>query len=168
MKRITAKMLRDAGACNDQVVLFEREWPNGARVTLTNCRRAIELGLNLDWAACRFLPAPGRAVYEQAVAPAWAAYEQAKAAYEQAEAAYEQAEAAYEQAKAAYEQAKAAYEQAWAADEQAKAAYEQAKAPAWAVYEQAWAAYQQAVASAFYEAAKVCAAILEATREPRP
>ena len=109
MKRITAKMLRDAGACNDRVVLFEREWPNGARVTLTNCRRATELGLSLSWAAHRLLPAPASAAYRQAIAPAWAAYEQAEApawaVYEQAVAS---AWAAYEQAKvpAFYEAAK--------------------------------------------------------------
>ena len=86
--RITAAMLREKNACADQVKIFESEWPNGANVTLKNCRRAFELGLSLDWAAENLLSAPARATYQSARATAEATYQSAIAP---AEATYQSA-----------------------------------------------------------------------------
>ena len=64
---ITAQMLRDRGACNDQVNIFAAEWPGGAEVTLENCLRAAELGFNFDWVANVLLPSEARQVYAAAI-----------------------------------------------------------------------------------------------------
>ena len=69
---VTRAMLRAAGACHDQAQAFSREWPDGASATAANCRRAIELGLDLDWAAERLLSATALEAYEQATAAAFA------------------------------------------------------------------------------------------------
>ena len=53
--KITARLLRSKGACPDQVAIFVKEWPEGAEVTLPNCLRAAELGLDFDWAADNLL-----------------------------------------------------------------------------------------------------------------
>jgi hypothetical protein len=118
---ITAQMLRDKGACSDQVAQFAELFPYGTRVNLRACRRAAKEELDLDWFADHFLTATALAAYKQATAPAWTAYKQAKAP----------ALAAYKQATAP---ALADYEQAMAI---ALADYEQAMAPAWAAYKQA-------------------------------
>ncbi len=111
-RRITVDMLREAGACESAVETFEREWPHGGTITLRNCRRAVVLGLDLDWAAKQLLSANQWATFEAAIAPAWVAYEaaiaRAEAAYEAAKARAEAAcEAAKARAEAAYEAAKA-------------------------------------------------------------
>ena len=126
---ITVEMLKAKDACENQVRIFAKEWPEGVRVTKQALERAVELGLDIDWAAQNLLPAPAWAAYAQAIAPAWAAYGQEKAT---AWAAYAQARAT---AWAAYDQARAT----------ARAAYDQARAPA-------LAAYNQATATAFYNA----------------
>ena len=56
--RVTAKQLRDKKACEDQVLVFKKEWPRGVRVTFDSLQRAAELELDLDWFAAAFLPAP--------------------------------------------------------------------------------------------------------------
>ena len=99
---ITAKMLRAKNACENQVAIFEREWPKGARPTLKNIRRATELGLDVDWFARTFLDAPAWAAYKDARAAAWAAYKDARAA---ARVPYKEAKAP---ARVAYEEARAA------------------------------------------------------------
>ena len=110
--RITAAMLREKNACAEQVKIFESEWPNGANVTLKNCRRAFELGLSLDWAVENLLSAtawatyqsaiaPARATYEAAIAPARATYQAARAtAWATYDAAIAPAEAPYQAARA--------------------------------------------------------------------
>ena len=139
--KITHEYLVGLGASCEQLDTFSEEWPDpdGAEVTLDNCLRAAELGLNLDWLAENMFPARALEAYLQAIAPAWEAFEKATApAWE----AYRQAIAP---ALEAYEQATA---QAWEAYRQAIApaleAYEQATAPA-------WEAYLQATAPAFYK-----------------
>ena len=52
---ITAQLLRENGACKDQVDTFESERPDGAEVTLENCLRAGELGLDFEFAAYALL-----------------------------------------------------------------------------------------------------------------
>lgn len=58
MTTITAAMLRKQYACNSQVVIFKKEWPNGATLSKENLLRAAELDLNLAWHAKHFLPPP--------------------------------------------------------------------------------------------------------------
>ena len=87
---ITAEMLRAKNACDDQVAIFEKEWPAGVEVTAAVVWRAVELELDIHWFAAKFLPTPAwaeyekaiaaaRAEYYKAVAPAWAEYEKAVA-----------------------------------------------------------------------------------------
>jgi len=137
--KITREYLVGLGASCEQLDTFSDEWPDGAEITLDNCLRAAELGLDLDWLAEKMFPARALEAYLQATAPALEAYEQAKA---QALEAYRQARAT---ALEAYRQATAP---AWEAFEKARAtaleAYEQATAPA-------LEAYRQARATAFYK-----------------
>jgi hypothetical protein len=69
--KITATKLRKLKACEEQVARFEREWPQGANVTVQHCNRAVEIGLDLDWLAEHMLTATAWAAYKQAKAPAF-------------------------------------------------------------------------------------------------
>lgn len=51
IKRVTARWLRSQSACPKQVKVFEREWPDGADLTLANFERAANLRLDLTWLA---------------------------------------------------------------------------------------------------------------------
>jgi len=79
IKKITAKLLRELGFCEDRVKRFEAEWPNGATITKQNVLRAVELGLKADWLAAGLLEGSALDTYEEAAARAWAAYKEAKA-----------------------------------------------------------------------------------------
>src|SRR3972149_6957627 len=105
--KITPELLRENNACTKQYDAFCAQWPRGAKVTLKNLQVAVELGLDLDWAAEKFLTAPALAEYEKVKAPALAEYEKVKAP-----------------AWAEYKKVKAS----------ALAEYEKVKAPAWAEY----------------------------------
>jgi hypothetical protein len=70
-------MLRAWHACENQVQVFEAEWPQGAALTLRNARRAAVLGLDLNWLARQVLTPSAWAAYKAACAPAWAAYKAA-------------------------------------------------------------------------------------------
>ena len=89
--KITREYLVGLGASCEQLDTFSDEWPDGAEITLDNCLRAAELGLNLDWLAENMFPARALEAYLQAIAPAWEAFEKARAtaleAFEQAKAA---------------------------------------------------------------------------------
>ena len=76
---ITADMLLARGACLDQVEVFRKHWPNGARPTTQTLRKAARLALDLNWFAEEFLSYPAWAAYEEATAPALAAYEESRA-----------------------------------------------------------------------------------------
>lgn len=69
---ITAEMLE--GACAREVAIFNKEWPDGAVVTLKNIKRAAELGINIDWAALKFLPKGTHWEFLKANRPAWEEY----------------------------------------------------------------------------------------------
>jgi hypothetical protein len=77
--KITAKMLQKQGACQEQVDLFRKEWPQGAVVNKKNALRAVELGLDIRWVAVKFLKAPAWAEYKKVTAAAWAEYEKVTA-----------------------------------------------------------------------------------------
>lgn len=70
---ITAEMLESKGACVDQVSTFRAEWPDGAEVTETTCFRAVELGLDFDWASLNLLTCPALAEYNRLNALAFCA-----------------------------------------------------------------------------------------------
>ncbi|MDP2619891.1 MAG: hypothetical protein Q8P46_06895 [Hyphomicrobiales bacterium] len=87
---ITPQLLREMGACENTVKRLEQVWPNGAKPTLRNLRRAQRLNADLDWFANEYLRgsafhayskavASARKAYEEAVAPAGKAYEEAVA-----------------------------------------------------------------------------------------
>ena len=71
---LTTDMLREKNACNYQVTVFEKEWPDGAEITVEAILRAVELELDLDWFARQFLPAPVRKAYNEAMTSAQRAY----------------------------------------------------------------------------------------------
>lgn len=110
MKTITLDRL--AGACQEQLALVRKEWPDGIPLTEASALRAVEVGLDLDWLAWRLLTPEALVKYEMAkVAPwadykrvttaAWADFERAKVA---ALAEYDRVE---NSASAAFERAKA-------------------------------------------------------------
>jgi hypothetical protein len=85
--RIDAKMLIAKNACAEHVAIFEGEWPNGVHVTREVCDRALELGLNLSWFACKFLSFTARRAYKLATATQRAAFWQATSTTQKATAA---------------------------------------------------------------------------------
>ena len=98
---LTTDMLKEKNVCEGQVTIFEKEWPDGVKITKKAIIRAVELGLDIDWFADNFLSALTRKAYRKAIALAWKAYEEGIAsawkAYKEAVApvqeAYEEAEA---------------------------------------------------------------------------
>ena len=70
MVKITAEILREKGASCSQVAIFKKEWPHSGSVTLRNCLRAVELGLDIDWFAYHFLSATALEAYLKATATA--------------------------------------------------------------------------------------------------
>ena len=130
--KITADMLREHNACQGQVKRFEAEWPDGVRVTLKACKRAVELGLDLDWAAENLLSADAGTVYDAATVDTWEVY------------------------NAAIADAGTVYD---AATVDAGTVYDAATVDAWEVYDaatvDAWEVEDAAIADAFYRAAKI-------------
>lgn len=64
--KITASTLRRIRACPNQVAAFDREWPEGAEVTLENALHAAELGLDLTWFVRMCFTSRAQAAYERA------------------------------------------------------------------------------------------------------
>ena len=73
--RITAKLLREAGACEGDIAVFEKQWPDGCNVTKKNSLKAFcELGLIVDWAADELLGAVCWSKYLQDTSATWDKY----------------------------------------------------------------------------------------------
>jgi len=72
---INADYLRQRKACNEQVEIFNAEWPSGVEITRSNLERAQTLGLNLEWF-----------IFKLVIAQAWTDYERVRA---QAQTEYE-------------------------------------------------------------------------------
>ena len=127
--RLTAEMLREKKACENQVQVFVGEWPDGVEITEAVVLRAYELGLDIDWFVETFLTALALAEYHKAAAPAWAEYEKVTAP-----------------AWAEYDKVTAP----------AVAEYDKMRASAWAEYQKvtaaAWAEYQKVTAPALIAA----------------
>ena len=110
---ITARLLRSKDACEDQVHIFATQWPNGGVVTLANCRQAMKLGLDLDWAAAHLLSTAASEAYVEAKVRGWNAREKAMGRAGTVKATVK-AMAAYVKALAAYNETKsAAFFRAW-------------------------------------------------------
>ena len=108
MKTITADMLREHNACTEQYKLFCRTWPKGCKVTLKDCKKAVRLGFDIDWAAQRLLGKAELKAYYEAVALAQKEYDEAIAP---ARKAYDEA---FAPVRKAYREAKAiAFYEAW-------------------------------------------------------
>lgn len=69
--KVTADQLYQAGMDDDQVKLFQAEWPDGFLVTEQSLRRAVALGLGVDWAIAYIEAIPSvRQAYIEAISPA--------------------------------------------------------------------------------------------------
>ena len=73
--KITAERLRKKGAGCPQVAIFEKEWADGAEVTLRNLLRAVKLDLDIAWFAEHCLPRSIRKRYHAEAAPIWERYD---------------------------------------------------------------------------------------------
>jgi len=69
---ITAEMLEAKGACQEQVEVFRKHWPDGARLTKSALIKAARLKLDLGWFADEFLGAAALAEYNKVRAAALA------------------------------------------------------------------------------------------------
>ena len=72
--RIDVEWLNDHEACEEQVELFIATFPDGCKLTVGNVRLALRAGLEIDWFAMHFLPAPALPAYRGSVSVAWRAY----------------------------------------------------------------------------------------------
>ena len=134
-RTITADMLREQLACTGQYELFCMTWPDGCKVTLEDCKNAVRLGFDIDWAVQHLLGKAELEAYNEAIATA------VKAFYE-----------AVAPELKAYHEATAPAHKAFA---KAKA-YDEAFAPAQKAFDEAVVlaqkAFDEAKVIAFYEA----------------
>ncbi len=73
--KITKQMLRQAGACPEQLNEFIRRYPDGFDATEASCSAAAaEYGWNTGWAARHLLPAPLLADFDAKHVLLWADY----------------------------------------------------------------------------------------------
>ena len=104
MRKITKKLLQAKGACDEQVALFTKLWPQGVVPSLEAILRAQAVGLDLRWAACVLLSPMANSTYNAAMEPARKACNEA---VEPARKAYNEA---VEPARKAYNEAVVAAE----------------------------------------------------------
>lgn len=73
MRKITAKLLKDQGACVKQLRAFKQRWPKGViptrELAINHAKR-----FDWDWAAYNLLSAPALAEYDRIRASAWVEY----------------------------------------------------------------------------------------------
>jgi len=77
--KITTELLRKKKACEEQVVIFEKEWPNGIEITLESLDKALELELDIDEFANIFLTDLRLKTYIKKYGQAWVTYLEATA-----------------------------------------------------------------------------------------
>lgn len=76
--KLTYKDLKAKRPCKDQLKIYMDNFPDGLEITKEDLLKAQELGLDIQWFAFNFLPAPAREAYNnKATAPAWEAYREA-------------------------------------------------------------------------------------------
>ncbi len=73
---ITAKLLREKGACGPDIAKFKGRWPNGCQVTQKNCEIAFggELDMSVGWAVERLLSTRACAKYTEICNGSYAEY----------------------------------------------------------------------------------------------
>ena len=76
MRRITLEQLCKAGACDDQVAVFEALFGDGVEATPPRCRAHAHM-FSFEWAAKRLLSPPALIKYESAAVAARLEYEEA-------------------------------------------------------------------------------------------
>jgi len=67
---ITRDYLELLGADCEELSFFDMEWPEGAEVTLENCRRAEAIELSLTWLAARVFKIAAWTRYMSLLGPA--------------------------------------------------------------------------------------------------
>src|SRR5712692_6756087 len=65
--KLSLEKIRAALPCNSYMRLIKKEWPDGIPLTLKSAKRAIELNLDLVWAALHLLPFHIHAKYEKSI-----------------------------------------------------------------------------------------------------
>jgi len=126
MRKITAEMLAEKGACPDQLDRFRERFPDGVDPETVRLEEVYDL--DVRWAVRSLLPAPARKAFVEATAPARETHKEGTAP---AWKAYWEARAS---AVEAYMGARA-NAAAWRTDTEARdaawKAYEEVTAPAW-------------------------------------
>ena len=78
MRYITAKQLRDLGACKEQYVLFRETFGERAACTEANIVKAMGR-FEINWIAEKLLSAPALKLYDETQATAWKLYDETHA-----------------------------------------------------------------------------------------
>ena len=71
---VSADLLRKHCAYCRQIATFRQEWPDGCEVTAEIVARAVQLDLDLDWAARHLLTAAALKTYKETNMAAWDTY----------------------------------------------------------------------------------------------
>lgn len=75
---VTKQLLEQHNTCQEQLDIFNSEWPDGVVLTPTVLRRCLEIDLNLRWFVNNVMPLSVRDTYNQTIESAIANYEKAK------------------------------------------------------------------------------------------
>ena len=71
MKKLTEEMLVNAGACEEQVDVFKKAWPNGATITIANYKKAVDLELSVGFLFADIITTKEGVLYDKIIAKAW-------------------------------------------------------------------------------------------------
>jgi len=133
MKKITERMLRNRGACADQLGKFAAMFPDGAVVTAENCE-AVSSEFDWAWASNYLLNPSARAEGDRICASARIKYHRVRAsAWAEYQRMCTSARAEYD---LVYASARAEYQRICAP---AQAEYDRVRASAWAEYQRIYA-----------------------------
>jgi hypothetical protein len=86
--KITAELLCAKGACTDQIALFRKFYPDGTTVTVERCLEHVA-DFYWGWGARNLLSEPAWRAYNEEIAPALKACEDAWEAYNKTGRAYD-------------------------------------------------------------------------------
>ena len=75
MRKVTAELLAEKGACPGHLDKFRKRFPTG--LDLETVRPEEVVGLNVWWAVIHMLPAPARKAFREAEDAAWKVYKEA-------------------------------------------------------------------------------------------
>lgn len=71
---ITMEILTELGACPEQSDIFEEQWPDGAEITIENARKAVRMGIDVQWLVRKCAATDTRAKHWPAVERAYLEY----------------------------------------------------------------------------------------------